>query len=124
MLAPLISPADLAQRLVDAFGTRRIIVHNEVDLQDAVELRLKELQQEYSREKALSRTDRPDFGVGNIAIEVKTSAPFAATIRQLHRYAKDDQISGLILVTLRAPNFPADVAGKPLAVIELWRNLL
>ncbi len=119
----------LAQQITAAFGRQRIAAPNEFALQDEVEKRLASLQVPYARERTLEhlsggRKNRPDFEAGGAAIEVKLRAPFGPTIRQLNRYAGAEAVSEIILVSVRAHGFPAEIAGKPLSVIQLWRNLL
>ena len=71
----------------------------ERDLQSAIEALLIEHSVPYLREFALSRADRIDFLCGRVGIEVKIESSMPTVQRQLWRYAADDQIDSLILVT-------------------------
>jgi hypothetical protein len=64
--------------------------------------------------------DRIDFLVnGHIGVEVKVAGSAADVLRQLQRYAEDDQLSGLVLVTTRAAHatLPMMVGGKVLHTV-------
>lgn len=70
--------------------------------------------------------DIPDFLIdGEIVVEVKMrGVQGGAVLRQLARYAAYPQVTALILVTNRALNLPAAVAGKPLLRVSLGRAWL
>lgn len=53
------------------------------------------------REFALTEHDRPDFLIGDIAIECKVKGTPSEIYRQLCRYAMTGKIRGLILITAR-----------------------
>lgn len=74
---------------------------------------------------------RPDFITAititiRIGIEIKIGGGISDVTRQLHRYAGNDQIDGLILVTskLQLANLPKTLRGKPLRVIPLLESIL
>lgn len=60
----------------------------------------------------------------HIGIEVKLKGQPAAIRRQLERYASDEMLEALILVTAKPVAMPAAIGGKPLAVFDLGRAWL
>jgi hypothetical protein len=71
------------------------------------------------REVLLSAQDRADLMVGGVVVECKVAGPCSAVLRQLRRYATHDVVTGLVLLTSRAPHtlLPSTVEGKPLTVV-------
>jgi hypothetical protein len=97
---------------------------NEYDLQRGIEQILKAQGVDVQREVRLGTKgkDRLDFLVsGGIAIEVKIAGSLAAITRQLFRYADQDRVSQLILVTTRTQHrvLPQIINGKPLYIVSL-----
>jgi hypothetical protein len=79
----------------------------------------------FEREVRLSPGNRIDFlCAGGVGIECKARARKREVYRQLERYAEEDAITALILVTATAMGLPADIAGKPLFYIPLGRSAL
>lgn len=82
----------------------------------------------FDREKRLSNRDIPDFFIktmhGNIVLEVKTRCPKKAIFRQLERYAKHDDVHGLILLSGTSMGLPSDITGKPCAIVSLGEGWL
>lgn len=60
-----------------------------------------------------------DFWIPPTAIEVKVTGSPAAVLRQLYRYAADEQVEALLLVTTRSAHrdLAGIVLGKPLRVL-------
>ena len=117
-----------AIELAAALVAFRFHYNNEKELQAGVLSALTQLEIPFIPEHPLNPRDRVDFyiPVEMIGIEVKTQdsrggAGLAAVTRQLWRYAKDEQISSLILITTRAKhrNLPSEILGKPLLVVYL-----
>lgn len=110
------TPADLHASL-SAF---RFPYGTELELQDAVGVALGNCGIDHQRELRLTPQDRIDFLVGRIGIECKIADGPAKLLSQLVRYAADDRIDGLLLVTSRSSHrgMPAEILGKPVAV--LW----
>lgn len=80
------------------------------------------------REKRLSETDVIDFffadtGIG-VEIKVKKKLSAMAIYRQLERYAKNDDIKALVLVTGKAMGLPSEIEGKPIYYFHLSVNAL
>ncbi len=110
------TPEDLGRALMG----RRFTYTNEYELQDQIARVLAEESYAFTREVRLSTTDRIDFMVGRIGIEVKVAGNSRRHIAQLRRYARHPQVHGLLLVTARrAPNVPSRMNGKPVNVLSL-----
>lgn len=60
----------------------------------------------------------------DIGIEVKLKGAPLNIVRQLHAYAAEPAISGLVLVTAKPVALPATIRGKPVAVVDLGRAWL
>jgi hypothetical protein len=93
---------------------------NEKDLQEAIALIFTKEKIPFEREKELPGCGRIDFMLGDIGLEVKVGHAYADVVRQLHRYAKEECLSTLILVTTRLLHqMPAEINGKPLITVNL-----
>lgn len=111
---------DLAHRL----GEYKICFSTEHDLQDGIEAALVLLATNhkfaFEREYRLSPADRPDFFLPKegIAIECKIKGSSSDAIRQLHRYAKHEAVTGVILFTSRMRHAaPIILNGKPIHTV-------
>lgn len=79
----------------------------------------------FDREHRLSPRDRIDFLIaGGIGIEAKTRCGKRAIFRQLQRYAENDAVRALILITGAALGLPRSIDGKPLFYVSLGRAAL
>jgi hypothetical protein len=126
MSSSLIDPTiETATALSALLYNRRYTFTNEIELQDQIEEVLITHKTEYSREFPLSPQDRIDFLVGSIGVEIKTASSASSVQRQLWRYAADERITALILVTSRATHrsIPADILGKPVFVVYLLHSI-
>jgi len=57
-----------------------------------------------------------------VVIEAKMHRATPASVeRQLARYARHDEVAGMILATNRAMNLPRTIHGKPVYVVSLGR---
>jgi hypothetical protein len=64
----------------------------------------------------------PVMGLG---IEVKVKGNPTEVLMQLQRYALQDEVNALLLVTTRhrlAQTTPGELSGKPIVVASLWRG--
>lgn len=76
----------------------------------------------FEREKILTPSDRPDFLVGTIAIEVKIGGSVASLLRQCSRYLKLEAVTELLIVagsTRLATQIPRELCGKPVEVLNV-----
>jgi len=73
---------------------------SEKELQDGIELALKQENIPFTREHCMSKADRPDFvvGKGNIAIEVKIKGSIAELLRQINRYTQHKELTGILVI--------------------------
>lgn len=95
-------------------------------LQEAIGEILNRHYFENIREFRLSPGNIIDFAillpVGRMIVaEVKTKGSLAAVTRQLFRYAADDEVGGVLLITTKSTlsNIPATILGKPARAVVL-----
>jgi antitoxin component of MazEF toxin-antitoxin module len=68
------------------------------------------------REVRLTDTDRVDFMVGSIAIELKVKCSAADLLRQLQRYAQSQQVEEILALSFTRNclrMLPGSLSGKP-----------
>lgn len=115
------------EELARGLGLYSFRYKNEKELQEGVALALAAMGAAFEAEVKLTVTERIDFlVVEGIGVEIKTNdsrggAGLSAVTRQLWRYAKDDRIKSLVLVTTRSKHrdLPREILGKPLFVVYL-----
>lgn len=116
-----------AAAVVVALGRFRLSVTTEADLQASIAQALVQCGVAFVREHPLSRGP-VDFFLpeSRIAIEAKVEGSPASVTKQVVDYLADDQVAGLVLVTAKRNlgRLPAEVLGKPVAVLALWRGML
>ena len=117
-----------AEELASALCFYRFRYKDEKELQAGVAQCLEMLKVPFVPEHPLNKSDRVDFFIaaGGIGVECKTNdsrggAGLAAVTRQLWRYAKNDEVKAIILITTRAKHrdLPKEILGKPLYVVYL-----
>lgn len=99
---------------------QRVVIRSEADLSILMDNLLTKNQIAHSREVFLSDTDRIDFVVGRVGVELKTKGAANAIVRQLSRYAQSASLDSLVLVTTRHQHtrgMPRELSGKPVRVI-------
>lgn len=121
-------PTSLAP-VVEAISAFRYRFANEDELQQGIDRALRAHLADACviREHHLGRADRPDFFLRDlgIAVEVKVAGSRMEVVRQLQRYALHDEVRGVVLVTTRTCHeMPADLCGKPVAVVRPSRGVL
>lgn len=63
---------------------------------------------------------RADIWINGIVVEVKKRRPDrASVITQLHRYARNDEVSGVVLVLERSILLPEEIESKKIAILSL-----
>lgn len=93
---------------------------DEKDLQEAIAQIFEAENIPFEREVTITEKDRIDFMVGDIGIEVKIGFSLSAVIHQLHRYAQNEAIRELILVTTKSQHqLPDEINGKKLTTVNL-----
>jgi hypothetical protein len=114
------------QHIATAVARRRYTWPNEYQLQDELAPVLADTGLPVAREHQLPGVGRLDFYVDRIAVEVKVKGSVTEVIRQLGRYAKCDDVDGILLVTTVAHHtrIPHAVFTKPVVVVPLLGGLL
>ncbi len=95
---------------------------DEYGYQDQLESWLKTTREFFLREVVLSKTDRVDFLVDGIAVELKVKCPANEILRQLARYAQHDEVREILLISVtRAAlqNLPPTLNGKPVRGLHI-----
>lgn len=107
--------------MVEALRSNRFTFGDEDELQRGIDLALHGAGLTADREVRLSSTDRPDFMVEGVAIEVKVDGTANALIRQLARYALHPSVIAIVVVTNRArlTAMPEAINMKPVHVVSL-----
>ncbi|MCP4573311.1 MAG: hypothetical protein GY838_13230 [bacterium] len=98
----------------------------ETELQIGISRRLQAAGVHHRREVQLTPTDRIDFMIGKLGAEVKTKGSRSALLRQLHRYAKSEEVEALLLITTSPPlaRIPDEIAGVPVHSLVLTACLI
>jgi ABC-type uncharacterized transport system substrate-binding protein len=114
-------PEGFAHTLAALLSGHRYRYSSETDLQAAIAKLLDRAGIDYRREFRLCELDRPDFMVGDVAIEVKIDGSLASVVRQIARYAEHDEVRAIVLVSTRAVHrsIPATFNGKPVVLASL-----
>ena len=111
-----------ANQILACLAARRFSCTSEDELQLAIAEVFDAAGIAHEREVYLSSVDRPDFLIGDIAVEVKTKGSRAEVIRQLYRYASHSRVAAIVLATTRAQHrMPERISGKPVSVAYLGR---
>ena len=107
--------------LCEKIAFHRFNYRDEQQLQDGIELMLKDANIPFEREKVLGPNSRPDFFVDGIAVEVKIKHSLADLTRQVYRYASYDAVRSIVVVTprMRLSNLPDVLFDKPIRVVTL-----
>lgn len=80
----------------------------------------------FTREMKLSETDRVDFFVSGIAVELKLKCPTNEILRQLARYAQHESVREILLLSAtRAPlqKIPSTLNGKPVRGLHIGSSI-
>lgn len=114
-----------AASLSALLGDYRLPMGSELRLQNEIELILQQNGVQYLREHRFDPVDRIDFLVGDVGIECKIGGSRANVLSQLTRYAEQDAVSGLILVSTRHTHrFSArELCGKPFHIVRVGVHL-
>ncbi|AZO29341.1 hypothetical protein [Mesorhizobium sp. M1B.F.Ca.ET.045.04.1.1] len=106
-------PPATAQEIMGFLSRLRLPLSTEVKLQLAIAEEFNAAGVNYEREVQLSPEDRPDFMIGDVAIEVKIKGSKRAIFHQVERYAQHAKVRELILISNVAMGFPPEINGKP-----------
>jgi hypothetical protein len=114
------------EKLREHLRSYRFAFNNELELQQGINLVL--LASDFltiQREVRHGERDRYDFVVdGDLIIEVKVNGSRSDMLRQLSRYAEDENVAGILLITTRAAHrdLPDSFNSKPLCLHFLMDN--
>jgi len=110
-----------AQTLCEKLHAAKFNFSNELELQNGIAQLLTSLNVHYQKEVTFNPQDRIDFIVGKIGIEVKVDSSAPVVTRQLWRYAQQEAIDELILVTTRSKHrvIEGPINGKPVYIVHL-----
>lgn len=119
--APVTPTAVDAGTVAAAIGSYRFTYRAEDQLQEGLAAAFAAAGLPVQREVWLSPSERIDFLVGRVGVEVKVAGSPSVVLSQLQRYATHERIGGLVLVTTRARHraLPAVVGGLPLRIVHL-----
>ncbi len=99
---------------------------SEAELQNGVEDVLTKVGVLFEREKILTPSDRPDFVIGDVALEVKIGGSVSALLRQCSRYLKLDAVQQLLIVaggSRLSTQIPSELCGKRVLVLNVRATL-
>jgi len=107
--------------VISAVRRYRINFTNEKELQQGVAGVFDANKYEYEREAVLASSDRIDFLIGGIGVEVKVGGSLSALLRQLYRYAGYERIECLLVISSRKllTRLPAEIRGKPIRAVDV-----
>jgi hypothetical protein len=114
----------LMRRVIKALSAYRYRFGTEVLLHEAMAAALESERIAFTREFIAGPKDRFDFLVEpGLVIEAKIKGSFSEAAAQCMRYAKRDDVRGVILAATRfwagQADMPEVMCGKPVAVIRL-----
>ena len=112
------------QNILRVISNSRFPLHNEKELQLAIENLFTEKGIQFDREHRLDDKNIPDFFISGIAIEIKIKGSAKAIYKQCVRYCAFTDVQSLILVTNKSMGFPEDINRKPCYVINLGKAWL
>jgi DNA-binding LytR/AlgR family response regulator len=114
-----------ATELVELLEKSRMRTITEETFQVATAQALTDAGVEFKREHPLSRGDRVDFMVGDIALELKIDGSSTEVLRQLQRYAQHEEVQAIVLLTSRSKlcRMPNSLNNKPLYVALIQRGI-
>lgn len=96
----------------------RIPYSTEAEMQEAIESLLTQRGITFQREFVLSKKDRVDFMIGNVAVECKIKGPAMSVYRQIQRYATYDCVQAIVLFTAFHMDLPHFINDKMAIVIK------
>jgi hypothetical protein len=110
-----------ADDICSLIAKQRYHYRDELQLQEGIQAALTHNCVAFVREHRLNATDRPDFMVGSMVIEVKIKGQLAKLRRQIERYALNPDVCAVVVVTdkMRLSNLPDELYGKPVRVVTL-----
>jgi hypothetical protein len=120
----------IAERVVNILSRARLPLENEKRLQEAIDAELSLASVSRWREREIAG-GRIDFAVPClpdphrfVGIEIKIRGSGRDIFRQVKAYCGDRHLTELIVASSRPLSLPAEINGKPVAVVDLGRAWL
>ena len=114
--------------LVRVLQSRRFRFTSEAELQEGIAKTLDAYTIDHRREHCLDKNDRLDFYIAapRVAVEVKIDGSLSDLTRQVHRYAQNNDVAGIVIVTSlsRLTDLPSSINHKPVRVVHLLGSVL
>jgi hypothetical protein len=108
--------------LCQKLSATKFVFSNEIELHLGIAQLLDSLGVHYQTEVSMTPEDRIDFFLeGKIGIEVKVDGSTPAVTRQLWRYAQQETIDEIILITTRSKHrtIVGPINGKAVYIVHL-----
>ncbi len=108
-------------QVVTTIRGHRFRYTDEDQLQEAIEAALRAGGMLPEREVRLGARDRIDLLVDGVGIEVKVDGSVTSLHRQIKRYAADERVASIVVVSNRVRHLqlPHEIAGKPVRSVSL-----
>ncbi len=110
---------DTINTVLSIINKYRFIFSDEKELQHSIEKKLIEANIEFKREHHLSETDIVDFFIDGVAFEIKIKGSANAIFRQLKRYAENDSVKAIVLISAKPMGLPETILDKPSYIYKL-----
>ncbi len=80
----------------------------------------------FKKEVKLDEKSTVDFMIEDLAIEIKISSKVSAMsiYRQIEKYAKNEKVAAVLLMTSKTVRMPESVFGKEIYILSLGRTQL
>lgn len=104
----------------------RLNLSDEKLLQNDIAKALEKNNLSFKREVKLDEKNTVDFMIDNLAIEIKIASKVSAMsiYRQIERYAKNEKVEAILLMTSKTIRLPEKIFGKEIYILSLGRTQL
>lgn len=99
---------------------------NEKLLQNDIAIAFEKHNISFKKEVKLDEKSTVDFMIEDLAIEIKISSKVSAMsiYRQIEKYAKNEKVAAVLLMTSKTMRMPESVFGKEIYILSLGRTQL
>lgn len=99
---------------------------NEKLLQNDIAVAFEKHNISFKKEVKLDEKNTVDFMIDNLAIEIKITSKVSAMniYRQIERYAKNEKVAAILLMTSKTMRLPENIFGKEIYILSLGRTQL
>ncbi|MDX9744578.1 MAG: hypothetical protein RBT59_12225 [Arcobacteraceae bacterium] len=107
-----------------ALKGRALNLSNEKLLQNNIAEAFQDANLDFKKEVKIDENNIVDFMIDTLAIEVKIKSKVSAMniYRQIERYAKNDKVETILLMTSKTISLPNNINGKPIYILSLGRT--